>query len=161
MIHILEGENAVDYCRANIEALVDIIAVNASVMLQKGSFTNIEQIHISKQIIKLFSLIYEDGNLGFYNRRVVKWSMRIAKCYACSRDAEKTVYWLEKAITHAVAYDKLSEGTYTSLLVSGLKYNAVEGKCTQLDIVQRELLESSFDFVRRDRRFIGLLRSVC
>lgn len=47
MIHILEGEAASDFCKWNIETLVDLIATNAGVMLKKGTFTNVEQIHIS------------------------------------------------------------------------------------------------------------------
>ena len=47
MIHILEGEAASDFCKWNIETLVDLIATNADVMLKKGTFTDVEQIHIS------------------------------------------------------------------------------------------------------------------
>ena len=45
MIHILEGEAAADFCKWNIETLVEIISTNANVMLKKGTFTNDEQIH--------------------------------------------------------------------------------------------------------------------
>lgn len=97
MIQILEGEEAADFCKWNIKTLVDLIAANAKVMLQKGTFTNAERIHISELIVRLFSLIYEDGNFGFYHRRVSKWAMRIAKCYALEQNMEETLHWVNKS----------------------------------------------------------------
>lgn len=156
MIHILEGETAADFCKGNIETLVDLIAINAHVLLQKGTFTNEEQIHISELIVNLFALIYEDGNYGFYHCRASKWSMRIAKCYARDRNTEETLRWMDIAMTQAAAYDSLDDGNYTSLIVKQKKYDSSRNDESQAASRKKDLSDSCFDFVRDDVRFINL-----
>ena len=153
MIHILEGEAASDFCKWNIETLVDLIATNADVMLKKGTFTDVEQIHVAELIINLFALIYEDGNYGFYHCRVSKWSMLIAKGYARNQDMEETLRWLEHAMNHAVCYDTLNEGEYTSLIVKHNKYYSSQDEESQVETRRKDLADSCFAFIRDDVRF--------
>lgn len=153
MIHILEGVAAADFCKWNIEQLVDLIAANASVMLQKGTFSNTEQIHISEQILKLFTLVYEDGNYGFYHRRISSWSMRLAKCCAQDQNREETLHWIDSAMTHGARYDSLEDGHYTSPLVKQLKYHSSRDDKRQVAARQKELSDACFDFVRDDVQF--------
>lgn len=153
ILHILEGEAAADFCKWNIETLVDLIATNANVMLQKGIFTNDERIHISELIVNLFALIYEDGNYGFYHCRVSKWSMRIAKCYAQDQNMEETLRWVNKAMTYAAAYDSLDEGQYTSLIVRQKEYHSSQDDESQVAARREDFSDSCFDFVRADAQF--------
>lgn len=154
MIHILEGDAAADFCKWNIEQLVDLIATNASVMLQKGTFTNAERIHISEIIVNLFSLIYEDGNYGSYHCRVSKWSMRIAESYAREHNTEETLRWADRAMIHAAAYDSLDDGYYTALIVRHKTFHSSKGDESQRTARQKELSSSCFDFVRDTPKFI-------
>lgn len=153
MIHILEGDEASAFCKWNIELLVDLIAANANVMLQKGTFTNAEQIQISERIVNLFALIYEDGNYGFYHCRVSRWSMQIAKCYARDQNAEETIQWVDNAMTHAVQFDSLDEGQYTSLIVRDNQYHSSRNDESQMAARREDLSDGCFDFVRDDVRF--------
>ncbi len=148
MIRILEGEEAADFCKWNIEILVDLIATNAEVMLQKGTFTSAEKIHISKLVVNLFSLIYEDGNYGFYHRRVSKWSMQIAKHYAQTQNKEETLRWVNSAMTHASLYDSLDDGKYTSLIVKNVEYYSSKDNANQMAARYAEFSDSCFDFIR-------------
>lgn len=148
MIHILEGEAAADFCKWNIETLVDLIATNASVMLQKGTFSNAEKIRICEFILNLFALVYEDGNYGFYHCRISKWSMRVAKCYAEDRCEEETLRWVHNAMIHAAAYDSLDEGRYTSLIVKNKEFHSSKDEASQVSKRQTELLDSCFDYIR-------------
>lgn len=157
MIHILEGEDAADFCKWNMETLVDLIAVNAGVMLQKGTFTTAEKIHISERIIELFSLIYEDGNFGFYHCRISKWSMTAAKAYANAQRKDEALLWLRRATKHAEAYDTLEDGHYTAPLVKGAKYSSSRGAQSQLQARQADMADSCFDFLRDDPQFARLL----
>ena len=153
MIHLLEGDEAAAFCKWNIETLVDLIASNAKVMLEKGTFTDEEEIHIAELVVKLFALIYEDGNYGFYHCRVSKWSMRAAMCHARTRNKEETLRWLENAAIHAVRYDTLEDGQYTSLIVGQQKYYATQDTDRRTAERLKELGDSCFDFVRDDSRF--------
>lgn len=148
MIRILEGDAAADFCKWNIEQLVGLIAVNAGVMLNKGSFTTDEEIHISQQIIDLFKLIFEDENFGYCHRHVSEWAMRAAKCYAKEQNAEKTLYWINKAMVHAAAYDALEEGHYTALIVKQAKYHSSKEDASQAAARQNEMQHDCFDFIR-------------
>lgn len=157
MIQILEGDDAADFCRWNIETLVDLIAANADVMLQKGTFTNAEKIHICKVIINLFAIIYEDENYGFYHCRISRWSMRLAKCYAQEQNAEETLRWVHNAVKHAKAYDALGEGHYTALILRQKKYHSSKEDSSQAAKRHRDLTDSCFDFIRETQEFRELL----
>lgn len=148
MIRILEGDAAADFCKWNIEQLVGLITVNARVMLNKGSFTTGEEIHISEQLVDLFRLIYEDENFGFNHRYLSEWAMRAAKCYAKEQNAEKALYWINEAVVHAAAYDKLEEGHYTALIVRQAKYHSSKEDASQVAAIQNEMHNECFDFIR-------------
>lgn len=153
MIYILEGEAAADFCKWNIETLVDLIATNTSVMLQKGTFTNEEEIRICEFVLNLFALVYEDENYGFYHCRISKWSMRIAKCYARDHNEEETLRWVHNAMIHAAAYDSLDEGRYTALILKNKDFHSSKGDASQVAKRQNELLDCCFDFIRSSAQF--------
>lgn len=156
MIHILEGEDAADFCKWNIETLIDLIATNTNVMLQKGVFTNADEIRICELIVNLFALIYEDGNYGFYHCRISKWSMRIAKCYAKEQRTEETLRWVHNAMLHAAAYDSLEKGRYTALIVRNKEYHSSQGDPSQVIKRQNEFMDNCFDFIRESVQFKSL-----
>ena len=146
LIQILEGEEAANICRWNIETLVDLIATNAKVMLQKGTFANEERIHIAERIIRLYELIYEDGNFGTCHRYLSDLYMRAARGYAESENAEEALRCLEKAFDHAKQYDTLEDGTYAALLVKGQKYARSQNAPKIEEIRRREAREACFRF---------------
>lgn len=157
MIHILQGEEAAAFCQWNIETLVDLISTNAHVMLQKGTFTLDERIHIAHLMIQLFALVYEDGCYGFYHSRVSRWYMRLAKCYAQKQDQNQTLLCLESAADHAMAFDMLKDGRYTALLVNRQEFHSGSNSEKQVAARQKEMADACFDFVRTDTRFEEIL----
>lgn len=147
LIQILEGEEAANICRWNIETLVDLIATNAKVMLHKGTFTNDERIHIAERMVRLYELIYEDGNFGICHRYLSDWYMRAARGYAESENAEETLRCLETAFHHARQYDTLEDGTYTALLVRGQKYARGTNATKIEEVRHRDVEEDCFRFL--------------
>ena len=156
LIQILEGEEAANICRWNIETLVDIIATNAKVMLKKGTFANEERIHIAERMVRLYELIYEDGNFGICHRYLSDWYMRAARGYAESENAEETLRCLETAFHHAKQYDILEEGTYTALLVRGQKFSRGRSTTKLEEKRQRDTQDKSFDSLKTHPRFHSL-----
>lgn len=82
MTYILEGEEAVAFCRWNIATLVDLIATNVSVMLEKGDFCTEERIQAVNFVLELFALLYHDGNdrnyANYYDpRQISKWNTHL------------------------------------------------------------------------------------
>ncbi len=156
MIRILAGEEAAAFCQWNIETLVDLIATNAAVMLQKGDFTQTERIHISEQIIKLFALVYEDGCYGFYHSRISEWYMRLARYHAQTGDRQETIRCLQYAIEHGKAYDALGNGQYTALLVNRLTYRSGRNSEKAVQVRVREMADSCFAFIKEDPAYKAL-----
>jgi len=157
MIRILEGDEAAAFCQWNIETLMDLISVNAAVMLQKGTFAPEERIHIAQQLLQLFSTVYDDGCYGFYHCRVSKWYMRLAKYYGQAGDSRNTIRCLEGAMRHAAAYDGLEDGCYTAPIVNRQRYHASQSPEKQVLIRRREMADSCFDFVKETPVFQALL----
>ena len=56
LIHVLEGKDAVAMCRANIEMLIHLIAVNTSVMLKKGELSQQERTQAAELVSGIFAL---------------------------------------------------------------------------------------------------------
>lgn len=77
LIHILQGEEAVACCRWNIETMVDLMAENVKVMIQKGNFDAEKEIQACQFVLKLYGLLMEDGNYGEYHQEVAKWNTRL------------------------------------------------------------------------------------
>ncbi len=153
LIQILKGEEAVNICRWNIETLVHLIATNAEVMLQKGSFTHDERIAIAERMVRLYALIYEDGNLGTCHRYLSDWYMRAARGYAENKNAEETFRCLAMTLRHAKQYDALEDGIYTALLVRGQKFVHRQNTPNIEELRRRDTNDCCFDFIKGDDRF--------
>ena len=156
MIRLLDGEEAAAFCQWNIATLVDLISVNASVMLEKGTYTDGEYIQATEQMLKLYALIYNDGNYGFCHSRISQWYLRMAKRYAQMEDREKTLESLQHAADHAEAFDKRTAGRYTALLVNRRTYDAHEHERSQVEACLRKMQEDCFRFLWADSQFAAL-----
>ncbi len=65
MNRLLAGEKAVAYCQENIKDLFDLAAGNVSLMLGKGQYGEEEQRKAYTFVLRLYALLYDDGNYGF------------------------------------------------------------------------------------------------
>ena len=155
MSYLLEGEQQVSHCQGNIEALIDLIGGN--VMRMFGLLGENEKMKAAVFVLKLYALVYDDGNYGFYHGRVSQWNMELAKLYATAKDSDNTLCCLEKAAEHAIAFDTLGRGSYTALLVNRRVYDR---ECIVKDYQEndsmlrlRDLSNGCFDFIRETNIF--------
>ncbi len=157
MSNIVEGEEGILWCQGNITTLVDLIAINVNRMLNKGKFDTCEHIKACEFVLQLYGLLYEDGDYGFYHCRIFEWSIRLAKLYAKEGKVPETICWLSKTVEHAIAYDALTVGVHTSLLVNRCKYNAKESsknyKENNAMLCLQEMQDGCFDSVRGEEKF--------
>ena len=123
MTHILEGEEAVRYCQRNVQALFDMIQLKVRIMCQKGGFTPEEQIKACEFLIRCFDLLYPDGNCGFYHCRYSRIYQEMAENYLKLGIVGKMFECLEKSAEHAIKYDTLKDGMYTSFIVNKVDYS--------------------------------------
>lgn len=157
MIHILDGEEAVAFCQWNIASLVDLIADNVRVMMEKGDFNLSEQIQAAEFVLRIYACVYADGNYGYYHRRISKWNMCLAVAYAKIGETEKMFTNLSSAADHARAFDSLLPGKYTAFPVNRRKYEASGFEPSQSGERLKETEDPVFDSVREDSRFCEIL----
>lgn len=160
MSNIAEGEEGIRWCQSNITILVDLIANNVNRMLAKGGFDTKACIHARESVIQFYALLYSDGDYGFYHCRVTRWSMQLAKLYAKEKKSQETLQYLAQAAEHAIAYDALTEGVHTSLLVNRCNYNAKDWSKNYTEnnamLCLQDLQDSCFDYVREDAEFVKI-----
>lgn len=114
----LEGDEAVELCQSNIQNLVDLICGNMYIMCWKGNYSSEDRIKAFKFAIDCFSLLYSDGNFGFYHGRISQCYKEMADGYLQLNEEEKMFTCLEKAAEHAVKYDIREDGMYTAFMVN-------------------------------------------
>ena len=118
MPRFLEGDEAVKLCQSNIQMLVDMIWGNTYIMCWKGNYSPEERIKAFKFAIDCFSLLYSDGNFGFYNERISLCFKEMADSYLKLNEEDNMFTCLEKAAEHAVKYDIRKDGMYTAFMVN-------------------------------------------
>lgn len=126
MPRILEGEEAVKYCQTNVQDLFDTVGITVRIMCHKGGYTPEEHIKAREFLIKCFDLLYPDGNCGFYHIRYSEIYQEMAESCLELNDAAKAFDCLEKAAEHAIRFDTLKDGKYTSFIVNGVKYSPMD-----------------------------------
>ncbi len=115
-----EGDEAVEHCQSNIQELVDKIWGNTYTMCWKGNYSPEDRIKAFKFVIDCFSLLYSDGNFGFYHGRAASCYTEMASCYLKLGDCGQMFDCLEKAAEHAVKFDMRKDGAYTAFMVNKL-----------------------------------------
>lgn len=125
MPHILEGDEAALYCQYNIQHLFDMIQLNVRIMCRKGGYTQEEHIKAREFLIQCFDLLYPDGNCGFYHCRYSEIYREMAVSYLELNDAAKMFECLEKAAEHAIRYDTLKDGRFTSFIVNRIEFSGI------------------------------------
>ena len=126
MARVLEGEEAVEYCQENIQALFDLILSNTSLIMQNAKYTPEEKIKACRFVIDCFSLLYTDGNCGFYHCRLATFYEIMANNYLKLKNIEKVLDCLEKAAEHAILFDTLKDGMFTAFMVNRVKMSSTD-----------------------------------
>ena len=121
MPRFLEGDEAVELCQSNIQTLVDMIWGNTCILCWKGNYSSEDKIKAFKFAIDCFSLLYSDGNFGFYHERLSQCYKQMADSYLKLNDEDNMFTCLEKAAEHAIKYDTRQDGMYTAFMVNKIE----------------------------------------
>lgn len=121
MAKVLEGEEAVEWCQENIQALFDLIQINTKTIIKKANYTPEETIQACQFVIDCFSLLYPDGNYGFHHCRIADYYLSMANNYRTLENEEKMFECLEKAAEHSIQDDNRKDGMYTAFMVNRVK----------------------------------------
>ena len=164
MPRFYEGDEAVELCQSNIQTLVDMIWGNTCIMCWKGKYSSEERIKAFRFAIDCFSLLYSDGNFGFYHERVSGCYKEIADCYLKLGDEEQMFKCLEEATEHAVKYDSRKDGMYTAFMVNKVELsvndaykNYTENQC---GLLLKSLRKDQFAHLQNNPRMMKIIEKL-
>ena len=161
MPRFLEGNEAVKLCQSNIQTLVDMIWCNTFIMCGKGNFSLEDRIKAFSFAINCFSLLYFDGNFGFYHERISLCYKEIADCYLKLGEDEKMFNCLEKTVEHAIKFDSRQDGMYTAFMVNKCELSLNDAYKThtgnQCGLILQYLREDKYAHLQNDPRMIKLI----
>lgn len=164
MPRLLEGDAAVQYCQLNIQHLVDMIRNNTSIMCWKGKYSPEETIQAYKYVISCYDLLYPDGVCGFYHVRYSELYQQIANKYLEINKEEQMFDYLEKAVEHAIRFDTLGEGNFTSFIVNKLSFSMIDAvkdhSENQCGLLLKSLRKNTFTHLQNDPRMIKLIKKL-
>lgn len=114
---------------------------------------------LNDKSIELLCVMFEDGNFGFYHTRLSAIHSDQAEYHAKLKATAKTLYHLEKAAEHAIAFlDWVEGGEYTCLIFKGMERGRFSSNSTRndaLDLIER-MDSEVFAFLSDNEKFIGI-----
>lgn len=116
--------------------------------------------------IKLFELLLENGDYGYYNGDMYFSFVNIARYRAKNGDTDGSLNALEKAAEHAVALIEYTKGdiTHTSLIFKGMKNSGkslwFSDNKNSVDELLESMTSSDFDSVRSEPRFVSVIEKL-
>ena len=137
----LEGDEAVKLCQSNIQTLVDMIWGNTYILCWKGNYSPNDRIKAFQFAIDCFSLLYSDGNFGFYHERISQCYEEMADSYLKLNEEDNVFTCLEKATEHAVKYDSRQDGMYTAFMVNKVELSVNDAYKTYTENVSGRLMK--------------------
>jgi len=119
LAHIYEGEKRVKQVQRNIMEHIDWAAMDLHSSVPIGDFTTEKRVLCVETAIKLYELIYYDGNMNFYHCRLAQYYHSLARLYM-EKDTKKAMECLLLAEKNASAFDDVAEKDvpYTSVFVN-------------------------------------------
>ena len=164
MPRFLEGDEAVEYCQSNIQALFDMLYVNTNIICWKGNYSPQDMIKAYSFVIDCFSLLYPDGNCGFYHERFWECYKELANNYLKLGNDEQMFACLEKAAEHTIKFDTRKDGMYTAFMVNKLKDSTADAykDYTENDsgLLLKMLKNEKFERFRNDPRMIKIFEKL-
>ena len=164
MAKVLEGEEAVEWCQENIQALFDLIQINTKTIIKKANYTPEETIQACQFVIDCFSLLYPDGNYGFHHCRIADYYLSMANNYRTLENEEKMFECLEKAAEHSIQDDTRKDGMYTAFMVNRVKMPSNDAVKTftenQSGLLMKSLQNEKYAHWQNDPRMKKIIKKL-
>ncbi len=164
MARVLEGEEAVEYCQKNIQALFDLVLSNTSLIMQNAKYTPEEKIKACRFVIDCFSLLYTDGNCGFYHCRLATFYKIMADNYLALGIIESVFDCLENAMENAIRFDTHKDGMFTAFMVNRVKISSIDAVKdhteNQCGLLLKSLRKDTFSDLQKDPRMMKIIEKL-
>ena len=166
---VTKGEDKIKYTMEEIQEGCQYLtrAIN-SLARQDYDFGGIPKeklkIMMYEKSLQIYNIIFDDGNLGFFNISAAQTYMEMAENYILLTEYEKAFECLEKASDYSISYEKCAgdESKFTAMLASKITNppGHMHSKPSNLayDIINDELLKKDvYSAIREDKRFKAII----
>jgi len=160
--HVLEGDELVDHCQSNIISLTELLGQAVFCYgWYKGRLEGDEKKRAYQTALKIYQIIYDNNDFGFYACRLSQIYGCLADVTAEEQNKEETVEYLSNQVKYAIIFDTQKDYKHTSLLVNRRSH---ENKLTTKNYmsndsyaVLKKMENKRYDFCRDDERFLALI----
>ncbi len=151
--------------RVHENALQFLDLLTRSVMF--GSYKDgMEKIFAIETALKIYKLIFYDGNYLFYHCRIAQIHRYLSMEYAKIGEPNKALKNLKLAKEHAIAREQIPDGKqcYTSVFINKAShdnvYTSKNYTGTEFDLIDEILSDSAFDTIRDTAEFVDFKNSL-
>jgi transcriptional regulator with XRE-family HTH domain len=160
--HVLEGDELIEHCQHKIISLTELLGQEVFIYgWYKGGLKGDEKKRAYQTALKIYELIYDNDDFGFY-------ACRLSQIYGCLADAaaeeqnkDETIKYLDNEVKYAILYDTQGDYKHTSFLVNRKshesKLSTKNYKSNVSYTVLKGLENKRYDFCRDDEIFIKLV----
>lgn len=143
-----------------------VIRMLANYELDSGAwlYTEEERMELRDKKFALFSLLFEQGDYGFFGHHLAESHEMQAREYVKRKNREKCLYHLEKAVESAIGfigYMKSENYVHSSLLWKDFDYPSSGVSLSERENIAAMILSrmefSEYDFMREDAEFVSLM----
>ena len=115
---------------------------------------------IYHKALKIYELIYEEGDFGFYTCRLSDIYVKLAEISAKQQNKDETLDCLANAVKYVIMHDTQGDFERKSLLVNRIPNNTKNVSKSYMSndsyLRLKEIEDKRYDFCRDDERFIKL-----
>ncbi|MBQ6996259.1 MAG: helix-turn-helix transcriptional regulator [Lachnospiraceae bacterium] len=159
-ISVMEGREKIDSIQGSLNAVLHLIHRLIYVYAQNTDLTRERRIEILEKLPKIFDVVFENGDYGFYNVFLSRVYVEIAR--NCQFDSRKGKDALKKAAICAETYDNLGKSLHTSLLFQEQEILpdkfAKANSNSQRENVLELIMHEDFEYLRDFEGFQDIVR---
>jgi len=162
--HVLKGDEWFTHIQHNIVWLCEELAEHIWIYVRSGNLEYEAAKALLYKALKIYELVYENGDYGFYNDRLDTIYTTLAVKAANQSLLNETIENLSNAVKHAIKFDITEELIHTSTLVNRMEYNRKGIQKSEMSNNSYDKLQAlndeRYDFCCGDERFIKLLEDL-
>ena len=165
LTHVLKGDELAEHMQRNIVELAELLGQEIFVYAwYRGGIGGEEKKRAYHTALKVYELIYENGDFGFYACRLSEIYRELAKTATEVQNKSETLGYLENAAKYARIYDTQEDFKHTSPLVNRLSHSnksSTKNYTSNVSYLRlKELEDKCYDFCRDDERFVELTKAL-
>ena len=103
LVRVLQGEELIIHRQRTLLTLTELLSWEMWYLSE--SFEPEDRLTVLENIIKIYSMVFTDGNYGYYHIRVQEFHMDAMNIYMGLGDNSKSLDHLKSAANHSIAFD--------------------------------------------------------